>query len=99
MKQLNIKEISSISDKTILYGAGMIGRLSLEFLKRNNINVNYFCDSDERLTGNIIDGLKVISKEELKKLDKKINVFISNKYLNTVGKYLKENKFENVYDC
>ena len=67
MKQLNIKEIQSISDSTILYGAGMIGRLSLEFLKRNNINVNYFCDSDERLTGNIIDGLKVISKEELKK--------------------------------
>ncbi len=99
MKQLNIKEIKSISDRTILYGAGMIGRLSLEFLKRNNINVNYFCDSDERLTGNIIDGLKVISKEELKKLDKKINVFISNKYLNTVGKYLKDNKFENIYDC
>ena len=38
-------------------------------------------------------------EQELKKLDKKTNVLISNKYLNTVGKYLKDNKFESIYDC
>ena len=32
----------------VIYGAGTIGRLTLEALKEKHIKVNFFCDSDTR---------------------------------------------------
>ena len=32
----------------IIFGAGIVGRLTLEALNQRNINVDYFCDSDPR---------------------------------------------------
>ena len=79
MKQLNLDSLDNFSNNLVLYGAGMIGRITKNYLDSKNIKVNYFCDSDDRLSGKIVDGLEIISRENLGKLNRDMNIFISNK--------------------
>ncbi len=99
MKQLNLDTLENFSNNLVLYGAGMIGRITKNYLDSKNIKVNYFCDSDDRLSGKIVDGLEIISRENLGKLKRDMNIFISNKYLKTVSNFLITNGFKNIYDC
>lgn len=96
----NLKsDLKKNSETLILYGAGLMGKISLHYMRKNNINVNYFCDSDVRRKGEIVDGLEVITPNELKKFERDINVLVSNKYLNPVYNLLKKNNFINIGDC
>ena len=83
--EINLKSLKSDleknSDTLVLYGAGLMGKISLYYLRKNNISVNFFCDSDVRRKGEIVDGLEVITPSDLCKLDRNINILVSNKYL------------------
>ena len=39
---------NQIEKKIIIFGAGTIGRITQLALKKNNIEIDYFCDSDKR---------------------------------------------------
>jgi hypothetical protein len=92
-------DLKNKSETLVLYGAGLMGKISLYFLRKNNIKVDFFCDSDIRRKGENVDGLEVISPNDLKKFDRNINILVSNKYLSSVYSLLKENNFINIRDC
>ena len=63
--QKNIKK----DDILIIFGAGIVGRLTFEALKEKNITVDYFCDSDARKQKIQIENTKVISPSDLDKFN------------------------------
>ena len=67
MKQLNLDSLENFSNNLVLYGAGMIGRITKNYLDSKNIKVNYFCDSDDRLSGKIVDG--IVKRMDIWKID------------------------------
>ena len=83
----NINNINQIikdnGKKVVLFGAGQIGEMCLFAMTQKNINVDFFCDSMESKHGKMFGGLKIISPEDLKKLDRDTNIFISNNRLDT----------------
>ena len=83
----------------VLFGAGDIGELSSYALKNLGLKVNYFCDNDKDKHGTERFGIKVLSFEELIKLKKNTNIFISNNYYSTISVELKSHGFTNFYDC
>ena len=96
----NLKQtLENNSKKTVLYGAGLMGRIALYYLIREGIEIDCFCDSDIRRRGEIVENLKIITPEDLNLMDKNINILISNKYLNSVSRLLDKNSFKNVFDC
>lgn len=77
--------------KIIIFGAGKYGREALQFYGTDN--VEYFCDNDENLWGNSIQGKQVISLDELKGVQSEYKVIIAIKNVDIVkevGKQLKE---------
>lgn len=63
-------DFSRIMDKknpVIIYGAGRMGKIFKDNLLKNNINTLVFADSNVGLWGSKIDGIKIISPDELKK--------------------------------
>ena len=103
MKNYDISEIknklSSVDQIIVLFGAGDIGELSSYALKNLGLKVNYFCDNDKDKHGTERFGIKVLSFEELIKLKKDTNIFISNNYYSTISVELKSHGFTNFYDC
>ena len=86
-------------NKVILFGAGDIGELSNYSLNKIGIAVDFFCDNDPKKHGSKYLGVEVISIDALKKLDKDVNIFISNNYVSTISKELKKEGFNKVYNC
>ena len=86
-------------NKVILFGAGDIGELSNYSLSKLGIVVDFFCDNNKKKHGSKYLGVEVISMDALKKLDKNVNVFISNNYVSTISKELKKEGFNKIYNC
>lgn len=55
-----------------IWGAGYVGKeFGLPFIKRRGITIDYYCDSNALLWGTeVVNGIKCISPEELRKKDK-----------------------------
>jgi FkbM family methyltransferase len=54
------------SDKgIILFGVGIYGQIALQYFRRNDINVLCYCDNDINKQGKVINGIPVISLNEL----------------------------------
>jgi len=71
---VNNRETTKPSRKIILFGAGKNGK---EALKRyGKDNVAFFCDNDKNKIGKMIEGVEIISFEELKKVYYKSYVII-----------------------
>ena len=67
----NIDEVSNQYFKqssTVLYGAGGNGIRLLSILKEHGIPVQYFCDDDFNKWDTKVEGIPVISFEQLRKL-------------------------------
>ncbi len=78
----------------ILYGAGSAGVELYECLKLHDINIAYFCDKNSELTGLAIQGVPIISFDELILRHKtSIIVISSNTYKLEIKKSLEENNF------
>jgi len=52
----------------IIYGAGKAGQKLAEELKYTDYKIRFFVDDNQKLQGRSIDGIKIISKEKLKKI-------------------------------
>ena len=96
----NISKIIKDNGKqVVLFGAGQIGEVCLYAMKQKKINVDFFCDSMERIQGTEIDGIRVLSPKNLRKLDPETNIFISNNYVSLVNEQLQKDNFKNIYNC
>ena len=78
MKQL-VKESNITAERKglVLAGAGANGKWWLERLEAENIEVLCFADMDENKIGRELYGKKIISYHEMKKIQDKINIFIT----------------------
>lgn len=81
----------------VIYGAGVIGRLTLDALKEKNIKVNYFCDSNSAKWNTEIENTKVISLKDLCELDKNIDIFICYQIFSAYVPSLEKKGFKNLY--
>jgi len=64
MNKSDIKKTKSL----VIYGAGKAGNKLEDEFRHSEYKVKYFCDDDESLQGRSIDGIKVISKSNLKEI-------------------------------
>ena len=89
---------SNIKDNLlVIYGAGTIGRLTLEALIEKNVKVNFFCDSDVKKKNTAIDNIKILSPDELDKLDKNTNIFVAAHYFSSIVPLLQNKGFKNLF--
>jgi hypothetical protein len=63
-------------NEVILYGAGTCGKKAFKYLKIAGLKISYFCDGDSNKWGQDINGVKVISPNELKSPDEEKNLVI-----------------------
>ena len=85
-----IQFLRSNPAQVVLYGAGDFGQLVLFSLKKHDIQVSYFCDSNVKKQGKIFFKTKTISPHELSKLPLETHIFISNHYVDQVSSLLNE---------
>ena len=93
----NSKKNINKDDLLIIFGAGIVGRLTFEALKEKNIKVDYFCDSNAKKQKIQIENIKVISPSDLDKFNKSINIFVSTHYFSSIVPFLENKGFENLY--
>lgn len=99
MDYSNINELCKAKDDklTILYGAGATGKTCYDVLKEifgSKIKVDYFCDDDFNKWGKKLDGINIISFNELKNINKNINLIITTIYARNI--YPKLIELENI---
>ena len=73
--ELCIVKNGQCKEKMIVYGAGCIGR---EFAEKNKKNIIAFADRDEKKVGACINGIYVISLNEMKNKSKVANIVITS---------------------
>ena len=94
-----IPKIKNNSTTVVLFGAGDLGVLAYHALKKHNIKVDLFCDSNPKKQGKFFFNTKIISPEELDKMNRDTAVFICNtEYVETVSSMLNKMKFHFVFD-
>ena len=102
MHSLNAEELKNLNSdhkKIVLFGAGMIGKLIYYHLKNLNIKVDYFFDSDLRISEKKIQDCVIKSPEHLKLLDSNTAIILTNSYFEDIFPMLKEKKFFNIFSC
>lgn len=63
---MNMNQLTECNIPVVLYGAGRDGRFLANYLVRNDIcNIYGFCDSNKEKWGNVIEGVKVFSIDNL----------------------------------
>ena len=82
---------------SIIYGAGIVGRMTLEALSQNNIKVDFFCDGSPNKQKIKVNDIEVISPESLDKLNKETNIFVSIQYFKSIIPFLEKKGFKNLY--
>jgi len=92
-------KFSSTDQMIVLFGAGDIGELANYSLNKLGITVDSFCDNDKQKRGEKLCGIDVMSFDDLLKLKKDTNIFISNNYSSSIGANLKGHGFTNIYNC
>lgn len=79
---MTYKELNDIAKKTeckiCIFGAGLLGRtLSRKMLETAGCAIDFFCDNNTELLHHNIDGIMVISPNELKEVSDNVIIFIS----------------------
>lgn len=85
--------------KLCVFGAGTYGVSVASNLKKQGINISFFCDNDHKKTdGSFLhDGFSCISFEELLKVKDEVTVCIAMGAYKEVYKQLVDNGFENIF--
>ena len=95
----SLEKIKKSMSKVILFGAGDLGKLAFYALKKNDIKVDFFCDSNEKIHNKDYLGIEIISPKELSLLEKDAHIFMCNsQYIEVVSNLLKKLEFSNIYD-
>lgn len=74
----------------IIYGAGTSGQKLLTQLLYDNVYINYFCDSNDKLWGQYVMNKQVISLQDLIKIKDESAVLVSSVYCVEIYDSLKE---------
>ena len=82
---------------SIIYGAGIVGRMTLEALSQRKIKVDLFCDASPEKQKIKVKNIEVISPESLDKLNKETDIFVSIQYFNSIIPFLEKKGFKNLY--
>ena len=91
------KKSSSNESQSIIYGAGIVGRMTLEAMSQKNLKVDFFCDGSENKQKLKINNIDVISPESLDNFDKETNIFVSIQYFNSIIPFLEKKGFKNLF--
>jgi len=84
----------------VLWGAGDLGEIVKYAFDSAGIKVDFFCDINKSKQNKDYLSVPVISPENLFLMENKYtNVFMSNNYVGVIGKELKKNNFENIFQC
>ncbi len=84
--------------KIVIFGAGTIGRITQLALKNNNIDIDYFCDSDKRKQKYKLESKVVISPEQLYELNKNETfIFLATQYFSAIIPILTNKGFKNIF--
>ncbi|SFL45223.1 FkbM family methyltransferase [Pelosinus propionicus] len=71
----------NIENEIIIFGAGSAGQKLYQLYNKNNITVRYFCDNDKSKHNIKIDGVSVISPEQLVQLSHPFIIIASTYWL------------------
>ena len=94
-----LEKIKKSKSKVILFGAGDLGKLAFYALKKKDIKVDFFCDSNEKKQNKEYLGIKIISPKILASLEKDASIFMCNsQYIEVVSNLLKKLNFTKIYD-
>lgn len=78
------------SKKLCIFGAGAVGKSIANDLIEMGVNIDFFCDNNEKLCGkDICYEIKCISIQELEKYKKDVTVVIATGYYKEISKQLK----------
>ena len=87
MPNINLFESIIKSKEVIIFGAGSYGISSVNWFKMNDIRVNYIFDNDKNKWGKDIEGIKIISPENVSLL-KEDGLVICSSYYEEINKQL-----------
>lgn len=85
-------------DTLIIYGAGTLGKVTLQALRNYNYEADFFCDSDNRKHNLKVEEKNIISPEKLIGLSQDTDIFVSNIYFSSIVPFLKKSGFKNIYN-
>lgn len=92
-----LKKRDSKKDLLVCYGAGALGRLSIEAFKEKNISVDYITDSDPRKLNASFGNINTLEKDNLKNLDKNTHFFVTAPFPEGIIATISEMGFKNIY--
>ena len=93
---ITINLIKIKQKKTVVYGAGRMGGLTIKYLRKYKVDVEYVIDADIEKTGSYVENVKIIGLDDVVKLGISGDPYISlialdrnnyNKYLNFPSRY------------
>lgn len=83
----NLLNIINLADKkVVLFGASKFGEKVNDYLKFNNIKVDFFCDNNCKKAGEKFQGVDIIDPKSLEKMKNDVIIIITSIY------------YENIYD-
>jgi len=94
----NKSNLASLKKPLVLYGAGTLGKVTLQVLKSLGIEVDFFCDSDKRKHNLKVLEKNILSPEKLETFEKDIDIFVCNIYFSSIVPLLKKMGFKNIYN-
>lgn len=72
----------------VFFGAGEIGRKALSLFRGGGLDIDFFCDNNPNMYGQVIEHIKVISAEQLLQLPKDTEIFATCKEAEKVAAQL-----------
>lgn len=91
------KQFLGYNNPVVLFGAGSFGIIILNYLKKFNIKVDYFCDNDSSKVGQYMNSIKIISVDELLNLNRDISIVITSTYFDEIYKQLDDMGFKRLF--
>lgn len=80
----------------VLFGVGIYGEIALQYFRKNNVKVFCYCDNEEEKQDKIVDGLRVVTPNELYDLNNPIIVITSKHYTREISQQLGEMKLNHI---
>ncbi|MEG6520880.1 FkbM family methyltransferase [Desulfotomaculum sp. 1211_IL3151] len=93
IKTLNIPndlQVRANKQDIILFGTGLAGKLAQQYFNENNVSVKFWCDNDASKQGSFLDGILIISPEELARLDNPLVVITAKHYTREISEQLQQ---------
>ncbi|MBQ6993492.1 MAG: hypothetical protein IJN64_03205 [Lachnospiraceae bacterium] len=79
LKKALEQSLKDASREYVIFGAGYYGKEMCKWLKEAKLSIRYFCDNNEHLAGKVVEGYRIINRDELSALKGRINVIIAIK--------------------